>query len=289
MNKIKAIIAAALLCICPINFMNTYAYSFTQEEINSSQIKPQLSLSKINISESKAKENPEVKISLTLSGAEGEYSSAEIWTSFDSRLTVKKDSETGENYFEKGYAFKNFTIHGGSASYYDNAGGVIKDLNGIRIIGANGNDEGLDGVVFTTTVTLPDDVKEGDVFPLRIVRITRENANNDYVNSVLTNSDNDKAGQLMSEWLFANGLNDGFIQITGETETMYGDVNLDGKVSISDAVRILQYVSNTSKYPLDEQAMDNADVFNRGDGVTANDAASIQKLDAGVIDSLPES
>ena len=46
---------------------------------------------------------------------------------------------------------------------------------------------------------------------------------------------------------------------------------------------------NTSKYPLDEQAMDNADVFNRGDGVTANDAASIQKLDAGVIDSLPES
>ena len=71
MNKIKAIIAAALLCICPINFMNTYAYSFTQEEINSSQIKPQLSLSKINISESKAKENPEVKISLTLSGAEG--------------------------------------------------------------------------------------------------------------------------------------------------------------------------------------------------------------------------
>ena len=138
-------------------------------------------------------------------------------------------------------------------------------------------------------MTLPDDVQEGDIFPLKIVRMTRENANNDFVNSILTNSDNDKAGQIMGEWLFTNGLNDGFIQITGETETMYGDVNLDGKVSISDAVRILQYVSNTSKYSLDEQAKDNADVFNRGDGVTANDAASIQKLDAGVISSLPES
>ena len=140
MKKIFSVMLSALICICPINFMNTYAYSFTQEEIDSSPIKPQLSLSRINISESKAKENPEIKISLTLSGAEGEYSSAEIWTSFDSRLTVKKDSETGENYFE-------FNAPNGAGYIIDveidNAGNVTASTTYDRFCG--GLRAGLDG------------------------------------------------------------------------------------------------------------------------------------------------
>ena len=288
MKKIFSVMLSALICICPMNFMDTYAYSFTQEEIESSEIKPQLSFPQINISEAKAKENPEITVSLTLSGAERKYSTAEIWTSFDSRLSVKKDDDTGDNYFESGYAFKNLNVTGGKSSYYDNSGNTVRDLNGIRIIGTSGKDTGLDGTVFTTTVILPDDVKEGDVFPLKVIHMTMENANNDFVNSTFTNADNDRTGKLMGEWLFTNGLNDGFIKITGEQETLYGDVNLDGKVSISDAVRILQYIANSEKYSLDAQAKDNADVYSRGDGVTAKDAVSIQKLDAGVIDSLPE-
>ena len=70
---------------------------------------------------------------------------------------------------------------------------------------------------------------------------------------------------------------------------IYGDANCDGKVTVSDAVAILQYIGNRDKYTLTPAGADNADVFNRGDGITANDALAIQKLDAGIIDTLPES
>ena len=70
---------------------------------------------------------------------------------------------------------------------------------------------------------------------------------------------------------------------------LYGDANVDGKVSISDAVAILQSIANSNKYGLNEQGSNNADVYQRGDGVTGNDAASIQRYDAQVITELPES
>ena len=70
---------------------------------------------------------------------------------------------------------------------------------------------------------------------------------------------------------------------------LLGDANLDGHISISDAVAILQYIANKDKFPLSAEAADNADVYNRGDGITAGDALSIQKLDAGILTELPES
>ena len=76
---------------------------------------------------------------------------------------------------------------------------------------------------------------------------------------------------------------------TDSDGVVYGDANLDGKVSISDAVRILQYLANGETYDLSDEAKNNADVNERGNGVTAKDAAAIQKFDAGIIDNLPES
>ena len=75
------------------------------------------------------------------------------------------------------------------------------------------------------------------------------------------------------------------IEVVEDTvsDVVYGDANLDGKVSISDSVAILQYVANASKYNLDDKAKANADVD--GDpGVTGKDAAVIQSVDAGVYD-----
>jgi rhamnogalacturonan endolyase len=72
-------------------------------------------------------------------------------------------------------------------------------------------------------------------------------------------------------------------------EVLYGDANCDGSVTVSDAVAILQYIGNKDKFPLSPEGMNNADVYHRGDGITAYDAISIQKLDAGMIESLPES
>lgn len=67
---------------------------------------------------------------------------------------------------------------------------------------------------------------------------------------------------------------------------LYGDANLDGKVSISDAVRVLQYLANSEKYDLEKQALINADV-DGAEGVTGKDAFEIQKFDAGIIKKFP--
>ncbi len=79
--------------------------------------------------------------------------------------------------------------------------------------------------------------------------------------------------------------------VTGEGEIHHGDANLDGKVTVADAVAILQHVALPDKYALTGAALENADVFDNGDGVTAKDALIIQQVDAGIYkaDELPVS
>ncbi|MBP5362063.1 MAG: carbohydrate-binding domain-containing protein [Ruminococcus sp.] len=80
--------------------------------------------------------------------------------------------------------------------------------------------------------------------------------------------------------------------ITSAAETVpksIGDVNGDASITVADSVAILQYVANKGKYPLSGEALNRADVYNRGDGVTARDALSIMMYDAGILKSLPES
>lgn len=67
---------------------------------------------------------------------------------------------------------------------------------------------------------------------------------------------------------------------------MYGDANEDGKITVSDAVAILQYIANNAKYPLTEQGAVNADCDGEN-GITGSDAIAVQKRDAGIVDSLP--
>lgn len=61
-----------------------------------------------------------------------------------------------------------------------------------------------------------------------------------------------------------------------------------GRTTVADAVTILQFIGNKDKYKLDDVAKANADCCDVGDGVTGKDALAIQKLDAKVIKSLPE-
>ena len=61
-----------------------------------------------------------------------------------------------------------------------------------------------------------------------------------------------------------------------------GDANLDGKVSVSDAVAILQHLGNRDKYELKKQGSLNGDVDGES-GITAKDALVILKTDAGII------
>ena len=70
---------------------------------------------------------------------------------------------------------------------------------------------------------------------------------------------------------------------------LWGDANLDEKVSVSDAVAILQSLANKDKYALTKEGARNGDVYNNGDGITANDALTIQKVDSRIykLEDLP--
>ena len=64
-------------------------------------------------------------------------------------------------------------------------------------------------------------------------------------------------------------------------QKLAGDANDDGKVNVADAVAVLQYVANKSKYPLSDQGAVNADC-DGSEGITGTDAIYIQKIDAGI-------
>nr|AEV58514.1 scaffoldin C [Ruminococcus flavefaciens] len=68
--------------------------------------------------------------------------------------------------------------------------------------------------------------------------------------------------------------------------SLRGDANLDNKVSVADAVAILQSIANKDKYALKPQGAVNGDVEGNDDGITGADALRIQKWDAGAITTL---
>ena len=67
----------------------------------------------------------------------------------------------------------------------------------------------------------------------------------------------------------------------------HGDANVDGRVTLSDALAVLQFIANESKYPLNSTGIRNADCCNTGDGITGYDALAIQMLETGAINKLP--
>ena len=70
---------------------------------------------------------------------------------------------------------------------------------------------------------------------------------------------------------------------SGSDEILYGDANVDGKVNISDAVLIMQSISNPSEYKIDSaQGIINADTVGN-DGITNTDALAIQCIEAKLI------
>lgn len=66
-----------------------------------------------------------------------------------------------------------------------------------------------------------------------------------------------------------------------DLHTLWGDANCDQRVTVADAVAILQSIGNKDKYRLSATGMANADVDGI-EGVTPNDALVIQQVDAGI-------
>lgn len=86
-------------------------------------------------------------------------------------------------------------------------------------------------------------------------------------------------------------------EVKGGTDILYGDANCNGIVDLSDAVLIMQSVSNPDRYGMSgsdkshitEKGQDNGDVSDRGDGITVRDALAIQKYMLKLVSNLPES
>jgi len=72
-------------------------------------------------------------------------------------------------------------------------------------------------------------------------------------------------------------------------ETATGDANGDNKINMSDAVLIMQSISNPSEYKISDSAKLLADVVDKGDGLTGKDALAIQMIEAKLlsIEDLP--
>ncbi|MDE5763683.1 MAG: leucine-rich repeat protein [Ruminococcus sp.] len=75
------------------------------------------------------------------------------------------------------------------------------------------------------------------------------------------------------------------IKETENPETLLGDANCDGEISVADSTLILQYCGNKDKYGLTEQGKINADVDGTA-GISAVDALIIQQYDAGIINKF---
>ena len=73
---------------------------------------------------------------------------------------------------------------------------------------------------------------------------------------------------------------------TPKYSVIIGDANGDGKVSLADSVAILQFIANSTKYPLTDSQKYAADV-DGVPGITGSDALMIQKFDAGAITAFP--
>ena len=79
-------------------------------------------------------------------------------------------------------------------------------------------------------------------------------------------------------------------------DVLYGDANCDGKVTLSDAILIMQAIGNpdsynvggTDKSAMTKQGASNADCSEPGSGLTNLDALAIQKCLLKLLDKLPE-
>ncbi|MGB4090436.1 MAG: leucine-rich repeat protein [Ruminococcus flavefaciens] len=86
---------------------------------------------------------------------------------------------------------------------------------------------------------------------------------------------NGYSGSYAEQFAKENNIKFDPIDIINSVSYIKGDANCDKTVDMSDAVLIMQSLSNPSKYKLTEQGRENADFD--GDGVTNGDALTIQK------------
>lgn len=142
-----------------------------------------------------------------------------------------------------------------------------------------------EGTFCTISGTVAADAAAGTVAKISVVPTNRET----FENSGEVNTEID-CGYLNKDGVkvtYAVKTTAGSVTVAGGEDSGYlkGDANVDGSVTVADAVAILQSIGNRDKYELKPQGKINGDV-DGVPGITGADALRIQMLDAGVIDEL---
>lgn len=131
-----------------------------------------------------------------------------------------------------------------------------------------------EGVFCTIKGTVAADAKAGSKVDLTVGACKRET----YPGSGVINSEI-KAGYINGTSKVQYGVKtaDGAINIGSDVSGVRGDATCDDKVLIDDVIMILSYAANPANSEITAQGLINADVYQTGDGVQANDAAEVQK------------
>lgn len=139
------------------------------------------------------------------------------------------------------------------------------------------------GEFVTVSGTVSANAKDGDVASIKVIPTKRDT----YTGSGVANKAID-CGYTKGEEVvkYAVKTTDGSVSVgvpapTGSGNYLKGDANCDGKVNVSDAVAVLQYIANQSKYSLTADGIKNGDCDGSA-GITGGDAIMIQKIDAGI-------
>ncbi|MDE6425495.1 MAG: hypothetical protein K2K89_05075 [Ruminococcus sp.] len=79
------------------------------------------------------------------------------------------------------------------------------------------------------------------------------------------------------------------IEVLEKPDVPTGDANGDDKISVADAVLIMQALANPEEFSITKECAEAADVVNKGDGITSMDALAIQMIDINLlsIEDLP--
>ncbi|MDE6665059.1 MAG: Cohesin domain protein [Ruminococcus sp.] len=145
-----------------------------------------------------------------------------------------------------------------------------------------------DGVFCTINGTVSKDAPDGTL-PLEIVPTSRDTFTGSNVeNDVISVGYFNKKEVVR----YAVNTSNGSVTIGagGQTTSVkYGDANCDGNVNISDAVLIMQSISNPEEFKVSAQGKLNGDVVDNGGGLTNIDALAIQYVEIKTItpDAFP--
>ena len=262
-KKIVSLSTAALL-LASATALQAFAdaakgdeYDLTGIDLSKATVKPTISITQETITD---KADPVRTIEVSIMGAQGKYANAGFSVKVDERLKLLKDDDGEIPTAASALNRAMFTP-------------MPEGDNGFRVIIAGSDSKSKDGVMFAFKVELPGDIKGYEEYPIEIYY----NKDTD----LFTNELMDEEGKLMEAWIFAQGIEHGYIKVhdTSHDIPIKGDINFDRKVDAVDASLILDMYTLIATGKIVPKMIQILDYDYNGDGaIDAVDASDVLKV-----------